>query len=91
MAQPALIKGVVSDTKGRPISNARVFFKDSPGPLPDIAALTVAGEFCLAAPIGGEYTIEVAANGFENQITRVAVVAGQTKELVLQLKAEPNR
>ncbi len=38
--KPRVITGVVRDNAGKPIAEARIYFTDSPMPLPDIAMLT---------------------------------------------------
>jgi hypothetical protein len=64
-AQPTLIAGVVRDSRGRPVAQARVYFTAGPGPIPDIAALTDdAGAFCLSVPQEGNYTLATSADGF---------------------------
>ena len=60
----AVISGVVLDSAGNPLADARVYFVEGPGPLPDIAALTDAqGRFQLSAPGSGLYVVAVAADG----------------------------
>ena len=50
--------GVVLDAAGRPVAQARVYFTASPGPTPDIAALTGSdGTFRMNAPRAGRYRI----------------------------------
>jgi hypothetical protein len=84
-SQPALITGGVSQSGG-----ARVLFANAPGAVPDIAALTDAsGRFTLAAPWAGTYTIEVAAEGFRSQRVSVTVVAGENRELAVELQPAP--
>ena len=52
------IAGTVLDAAGQPVAQARVYFTASPGPTPDIAALTAAdGTFRLNAPRTGRYRI----------------------------------
>ncbi len=55
---PNLIRGVVRDSSGQPVSGARLYFVSGPVPLPDIAALTGSdGAFVLTAPSSGKYEI----------------------------------
>jgi len=52
------IAGTVLDAAGRPVAQARVYFTASPGPTPDIAALTGSdGTFRMNAPRAGRYRI----------------------------------
>jgi hypothetical protein len=63
--QPRVIAGVVRDEGGAPIEDARVYFTDTPAPIPDVAALTGAdGSFALTVPVDGTYTLESRAEGF---------------------------
>ncbi|HEV7797208.1 MAG TPA: carboxypeptidase-like regulatory domain-containing protein [Pyrinomonadaceae bacterium] len=88
MAQsPGVISGVVRGPNGKPVANARVYFKDGPGPLPEIAALTdSSGAFSLTAPAPGEYVIEVAADEFGSRSSKVKVKGGEQVSVDLQLK-----
>jgi Carboxypeptidase regulatory-like domain len=82
------IPGVVRDPRGRPISQARVYFTAGPVPLADIAALTnEQGEFSLSAPADGNYQLECAADGF-SLASRKAVIKS-SKETTLEIKLEP--
>ena len=52
------IAGTVLDAAGQPVAQARVYFTASPGPTPDIAALTGSdGTFRMNAPRAGRYRI----------------------------------
>jgi hypothetical protein len=82
------ITGVVRDSRGRPVSQARVYFTAGPVPLPDIAALTNdQGEFSLSAPADGNYEVECAADGFSLASTKVMIKSSQ--ETTLQIRLEP--
>ena len=84
---PGVISGVVRSPNGKPVSNARVYFKAGPAPLPEIAALTdSSGAFSLTAPVPGEYVIESAADEFSAQSSSVKVKGGEQVRLDLQLK-----
>jgi hypothetical protein len=86
-AQPGLITGRVVETGGNPVANARVFFVSAPQALFDIAALTDQnGGFSLAAPAPGAYTIEFAADGFENKRADVSIAGSEVKELKVELQ-----
>ncbi|OKI05102.1 hypothetical protein A6A06_10670 [Streptomyces sp. CB02923] len=55
----AVISGVVMDTDGRPVPDARVYLAAGPGSFPDVAALTDGeGRFVLSAGADGGYTVE---------------------------------
>ncbi len=67
-----LIEGSAHLADGTPIGEARVFFTESPVPLPDIAALTDDdGRFSLFAPSPGRYQLACHADGFD--VVTVAV------------------
>lgn len=78
MADQSVISGIVRDSAGRPVAQARVYFTDGPVPFPDIAVLTdSAGAFSLAAPAPGSYRIECQAEGFQPVATTVTVTGGR--------------
>lgn len=84
---PALISGVVRDPDGKPVAQARVYFTESPGAVPDVAALTnEKGEFTLSAPVSGTYGIGCQADGFAPLTVRVTVAGGQKVNQDLKLK-----
>jgi Carboxypeptidase regulatory-like domain len=86
-SQPALISGVIRDPDGEPVGEARVYFKDGPVPLPDVAALTDSrGAFTLPAPAAGAYKIECSADGFKPKTVTVKVAAGKNVKLDIRLK-----
>ncbi len=74
-APSAVISGVVLDSEGNPLADARVYFVEGPGPVPDIAALTDAqGRFRLSAPGSGLYLLAVAADGPEGVVRQTIPV-----------------
>ena len=84
----SVISGVVRDSYGNPIVQARVYFTNGPVPLPDIAALTNKdGAFSLTAPAAGSYTIACAAEGFAP--TEVTVAIADSKETHLEIRLRP--
>jgi Carboxypeptidase regulatory-like domain len=88
--EPALITGLVSRSDGRPIAGARVLFASGPGAFPDIAALTDGtGRFTLAAPLPGDYTLEVVADGFHSQRVSASLGTRETRELNIELQPAP--
>jgi uncharacterized GH25 family protein len=84
---PSVISGVVKTSDGKPLANARVYFKSGPVPLPDIAAVTDSnGAFSLTAPAPGEYVIESATDKYGTQSSKVKVKGGEQLRLDLKLK-----
>ena len=84
-----VISGVVRDSNGNPIAQARVYFTNGPVPLPDIAALTNKnGAFSLSAPVAGSYTIACAAEGFAPTVVTVAVSDNKDTHLEIRLRTE---
>ncbi len=84
MTEPtAVISGVVLDSAGNPLAEARVFFTEGPRPLPDIAALTdEQGRFQLSAQGPGRYTLAITADrpdGVTTQTVQVAVDEGRVR------------
>ncbi|WP_199896442.1 carboxypeptidase-like regulatory domain-containing protein [Streptomyces niger] len=80
-APAALLNGVVRNASGAPVADARVFFTESPQPLPDIAVLTDgAGRFTLTVPAPGDYTLachaELPEGASASGEARVHVVPG---------------
>ena len=52
--------------RDNPVEGARVYFLESPVPVPDIARLTDSdGRFELSAPVPGTYVLEAAHDGSE--------------------------
>lgn len=86
---PHVVAGVVRDPRGRPVSQARVYFSSGPAEVPDIAALTnEEGEFSLSAPVEGTYRIECAAEGFTQTSVTVNVKRGGASKVQIKLKPE---
>jgi hypothetical protein len=76
-----LIQGTVLTDQGKPIAGASVFISRSPVSVPDIAQLSNAqGKFSLTVPAIGDYTIQIAAAGF--QITEMNVHVAKQKATV---------
>ena len=70
----SIISGHVRTRAGQPVAQARVYFRQGPGALPDIAVLTDArGAFSLAAPQPGSYQLGCAADGFATASVAVRV------------------
>lgn len=69
-----LIRGLVADADGKPISWATAVFMEGPVALPDIAAVTDdAGRFTVAAPAPGAYRVGFHAVAFEPAEVTVTV------------------
>ena len=84
-AHPGLIAGVVLDSRGAPVEDARVYFADAPTAIPDVAALTGPdGGFSLAAPVDGTYTLECGADGFATARATVGSQGDACLELTLR-------
>lgn len=85
--KPRVITGVVRDNAGKPIADARIYFTDSPMPLPDIAMLTDGnGKYSLSVPSAGKYTIGYNADGFAPETTTVKIESEQKVHLDIRLK-----
>lgn len=83
-----IISGVVRDTQGKPIAQARVYFTGAPVSLPDTAALTDdQGAFTLAVPVRGDYTIAAAADDHPTTAVKVSVGDAEAIHLDIQLKS----
>jgi len=84
-----VIAGVVVDVGGSPVEGARVYFVESPVPLPDIAILTdSSGRFKLSAPVPGTYWLEAAHEGSEGvrrTTSRIDVHKEQRVDLEVRL------
>lgn len=81
-----LISGIVEDTNGRPIAQARVYFISAPATLPDIAILTNEdGAFSLPAPSKGVYQLGIAADGYVPASVTAIVKGDHEATLWLQL------
>ncbi len=87
--EASMISGVVRDASGEPVRDARVYFTNSPVPLPDIAALTNdEGEYSLTAPAAGTYKIGCTADGFAPLTREANVERGANAKVDFQLKRE---
>jgi len=87
MAQaPHVITGIVRDSRGSPVAQARVYFTSGPAPFPDIAGLTGNdGTFALSVPSPGTYKIECVAEGFAPTSVTVVVTDSQTTQIEIRL------
>jgi hypothetical protein len=82
--KPGIIHGVVRDSKGKPVSGARVYFISGPVALPDISALTdAAGKFTLSAPASGKYEVGCATD--QHSTSRSFEVTGKDVNIELRL------
>jgi len=70
----SVISGVVKDSNGNPVSQARVSFVAGPVSFADIAALTDSkGIFTLSATVAGEYSIQIVADEFITETVKVTI------------------
>lgn len=84
---PILIHGKVTDAKGEPVAQARIFIKESAVAVPDIAMLTDnGGAFSLSVPAPGNYTIGCNADGFAPAEETVTAREGQEASMELRLR-----
>jgi hypothetical protein len=83
------IRVQVTDTAGRPLEGAAVYYVSGPVALPDIAAQAdESGRVILSAPAGGTYVIGCNAAGFQAAQESVEVEAGGAADVSMQLTAE---
>src|ERR1700733_8075619 len=88
-AEPAPVRGVVHDPEHRPLPGAAIVLRNST--LSKTAAADSNGEFQMNDVPEGAYTIAVSAQGFRPFEQQIAVVAGKTPVLHLQLELAPVR
>jgi protocatechuate 3,4-dioxygenase beta subunit len=70
----AIIRGKVTDPKGRPVAEAAVYIVSSPRRMPDIAQLTDEhGQFIISAPVPGRYRVGVNSDSWGLTQTDVEV------------------
>lgn len=82
-----IISGVISDSDGKPLADAQIYFTESPMPLPDIAMLTDSdGKYSLSVPSAGKYGIGYNAAGFASKKVTVTIGSEQNTTLDVQLK-----
>lgn len=85
-----IISGIVHDSSGRPVAQARVYFMSGPAALQDISALTDDdGVFALSTPSDGIYQIGLAADDLAPTSITVAVQDRLEVKLRITLKAIP--
>jgi len=78
------IAGTVLDAAGQPVAQARVYFTASPGPTPDIAALTGSdGTFRMNAPQTGRYRIGATSDTHGSSEAEVDV---DSKDATLEIR-----
>lgn len=82
------ISGVVLDPQGKPVEGARVYFTETPAPMPDIAVMTGGdGRFQVGAGRPGVYRIAAAADEFGT----VEIEFDPAKKSTLELRLKPAR
>jgi hypothetical protein len=84
----SVIRGTVRDSEGAPIVGARVFYKEAPIAVPDVAILTdERGRFAMGAPAEGEYELRCVADGFAPAV--VATSVGQPSDVEVEVRLHP--
>jgi hypothetical protein len=87
---PPIVAGRVLGPSGQPVAQARVYFRQGPVPLPDLAALTDAqGSFMLAVPVAGTYQIGCTADGYAPATTTVQVPATSSQPVHVEINLKP--
>jgi hypothetical protein len=82
--QRAVVSGKVLDRNGLPVSGARVFVREAPGPVPDIALLTGDdGGFTLSLPGLGRYELAWYSDAL-GTTSAVVEVGASNAALILQ-------
>ncbi|MGH8824239.1 MAG: carboxypeptidase-like regulatory domain-containing protein [Jiangellaceae bacterium] len=83
------IRGLVRTPDGEPVAEARVFYTESPVPMPDVAALSgVDGRFELSTPAAGRYTIGSVLEGYGSSTVTVVVEADRPAEVEITMQPE---
>jgi Carboxypeptidase regulatory-like domain len=86
MSGPAIVTGVVRDSRGQGVPGARVFFVDSPVPVLDIAALSDAsGRFTLPAPAAGRYRVRGVLDDGGSVEIQIEVRGGEQEVVELRM------
>jgi hypothetical protein len=90
---PTVIAGVVVDSEGNPVEEARVYFVQGPVPIPDIAALTDrSGRFTLSAPVSGTYQLVVASEDPAGVVQETTIVEVREEQRIdLEVRLDSNR
>lgn len=83
-----IIRGKVLDPRGDPVAGAAVYVISAPVGLPDIAMLTdERGEFDLAFPAPGLYTIGARSDEWGTAQAQVAVAGEEMVNVEVRLKS----
>ena len=65
---------IVETRAGTPLSDARVYYIETPTPMPEICALTNdQGHVIIDAPVPGDYRIGISADGFMQRVLEIKV------------------
>lgn len=81
------VTGIVRDSGGHVVANARVAFASAPVAVPDIAVLTDSkGAFALSAPAPGRYVVACYADGYSPATVAVHVSGLGPVHLEIQLE-----
>jgi len=82
----ATLHGVVTDASGARISDATISVKPNGNEAVFTASTNSAGEFTVTGLVAGAYNVTVDQLGFNKVYQSVKLVAGQTTEIVVELK-----
>jgi hypothetical protein len=81
------IRGQVRRPDGEPLAEARVYYTESPVPMPDVAALSNAdGRFELSTPAPGRYTVSSVLEGYAASSVTVVVEAERQTDIDITLE-----
>lgn len=81
----ALIHGKVVGADGVPLSGVPIYFVSSPVPMPDFSLLTdEQGQFTLAAPVAGRYTLGARAD--DGQLAQADVEVSGTDAVIVTIQ-----
>ena len=85
----SVIRGRVTSSGGRPRAGIRVYFVATPGPEPDIAAVTDdKGEFLLAARHTGEYAVAATDDAGRSVSRKITLDSDQAPDLSIEMTDE---
>lgn len=82
------IRGHVVDPQGDPMAEAAVYIVAAPGSMPDIAQLTDdQGQFTIAAPVPGRYTVGVRSDRWG--VVHTDVEVGSEEQVSVEVQFLP--
>jgi protocatechuate 3,4-dioxygenase beta subunit len=84
----ATIRGRVVDPQGCPLAEAAVYIVSAPESMPDIAQLTDhQGQFTIAAPVPGRYTVGVQSERWG--VVQIDVEVGGEEQVSVAVQFPP--